>query len=466
MAGARKKHAPGEEGMAQDRTLDVGNLIEGRSLGRPQIAIALWLCFLMVLEGYDMQTLSFAAPAILREWQVSRADFGLVLSAHLFGYMVGALILSVFGDRLGRKNIIVAGATIFGAFTFAGGFATSPTEMFLLRAGAGFGLGGSIPTGIALAAEYMPKRVRATTIGLMFVGYNIGAAIGGFVASWTIEDFGWSYVFYIGGLGAVPMFLGLAYALPESIRFLVVRGAPLAQVTALARRIRPEDDFSAVSRFVVTEEVQKSSPANLFTENRGLVTLLLWFSFIASFLGHYFLTAWMPTVLSDEGLTIEQAAFAGGMFQVGGALGSFFIAYFLDKGGIRVVAITFLLAAPIVATIGLESAYAALLGIEVLAGFTVLGGQIGLNALSGTIYPTFIRATGAGYAFGVGRIGSITAPIAGGYLIALGFSRTSLFFMAGIPFIFCALALYGMYNAKRTQDRLDGAAMPAAAKAH
>ena len=70
--------------------------------------------------------------------------------------------------------------------------------------------------GIALAAEYMPKRVRATTIGLMFVGYNIGAAIGGFVASWTIEDFGWSYVFYIGGLGAVPMFLGLAYALPES----------------------------------------------------------------------------------------------------------------------------------------------------------------------------------------------------------------------------------------------------------
>ena len=136
---------------------------------------------------------------------------------------------------------------------------------------------------------------------------NIGAAIGGFVASWTIEDFGWSYVFYIGGLGAVPMFLGLAYALPESIRFLVVRGAPLAQVTALARRIRPEDDFSAVSRFVVTEEVQKSSPANLFTENRGLVTLLLWFSFIASFLGHYFLTAWMPTVLDRKSTRLNSS---------------------------------------------------------------------------------------------------------------------------------------------------------------
>ena len=150
--------------MAQDRTLDVGNLIEGRSLGRPQIAIALWLCFLMVLEGYDMQTLSFAAPAILREWQVSRADFGLVLSAHLFGYMVGALILSVFGDRLGRKNIIVTGAMIFGAFTFAGGFATSPQELYLLRLGAGFGLGGAIPSGIALAADF---RVMADDAKLM-----------------------------------------------------------------------------------------------------------------------------------------------------------------------------------------------------------------------------------------------------------------------------------------------------------
>src|SRR5579872_745326 len=91
------------------RTLDVGALIEGR-LARPQIAIALWLCSLMVLEGYDMQTLSFAAPAILREWNVSRADFGPVISAHLTGYLFGALILSFFGDRIGRKNIIVTGA--------------------------------------------------------------------------------------------------------------------------------------------------------------------------------------------------------------------------------------------------------------------------------------------------------------------------------------------------------------------
>src|SRR5262245_43101303 len=124
--------------MAQERTLDVAELIEGKKLGRAQIMVAFWLCTLMVLEGYDMQALSFATPAILREWQVSRADFGFVLTAHLFGYFFGALFMSFFGDRVGRKNIIITGAVIFGAFTFGAGFATSPQEMFLWRFGSGF----------------------------------------------------------------------------------------------------------------------------------------------------------------------------------------------------------------------------------------------------------------------------------------------------------------------------------------
>jgi AAHS family 4-hydroxybenzoate transporter-like MFS transporter len=442
--------------MASERTLDVAELIEGRKLGRPQVAIAMLLCTLMVLEGYDMQTLSFAAPAILREWQVSRADFGFVLTAHLVGYFVGAMILSFFGDRIGRKNIIVAGAVIFGAFTFATGFATSPWELYVLRLGAGFGLGGAVPTGIALAAEYMPKRVRATTIGLMFVGYNLGAAAGGFIAAWTIEDYGWSWVFFIGGLTAIPMVFGLVIALPESVRFLIVRGAPGMKIAQIVRRLSPQTDLSSVVRFIINEESRRNSPLSLLTEGRALVTILLWISFITALAGHYFITLWMPTVLSDDGFSVAQANNAMGMFQLGGAIGSFLIAFLLDKTGIRVVALTFLITAPIVAGLSLHTSYGVLVPHMLIAGLGVLGGQIGLNALSGTIYPTYMRAMGAGWGLGIGRIGSLAGPILGGYLLAMGIPRPTLLLLDSIPFFFCAFALYAMYVAKRTRDEQGG----------
>jgi MFS transporter, AAHS family, 4-hydroxybenzoate transporter len=443
--------------MAQERTLDVAELIEGRKLGAAQIWVALLLCTLMAIEGYDMQTLSFAAPSILREWGVSRAEFGIVLTAHLFGYLVGAVCLSFYGDRLGRRNIIIAGAVIFSVFTFGAGFAGSQTELFLWRFAAGIGLGGAIPTGIALAAEYMPHKIRATTIGLMFVAYNLGAASGGFIASWSIEEFGWHSVFFIGGAAAIPMFIALALWLPESIRFLVVSGSDHARIAAIARKLRPSDDFSNVTRFVIGEETRTNSLNSLFTEGRALVTILLWAAFILSFTGHYFITGWMPTVLSDgNNFSIAEANAAMGWFQMGGAIGSFIVAVALDRLGIRVVGWTFFFAVPVVIALGLEGNYFLLQVNMLVAGIGVLGGQIGLNALCGTIYPTYMRAMGAGWALGIGRIGATAGPIIGGYLLAMGLERPILLFLTAVPLFFCAVSLFALAVAKRNQDQRDG----------
>ena len=442
--------------MAQERTLDVAELIEGRKLGSAQIWVALLLCTLMALEGYDMQTLSFAAPSILQEWGVSRVAFGYVLTAHLLGYLVGAVFLTFYGDRLGRKNIIIAGATIFSVFTFAAGIASSPFELFALRFLAGIGLGGAIPTGIALAAEYMPHRIRATMIGLMFVAYNLGAASGGFIASWSIEQFGWHSVFFIGGVAALPVILVLAVWLPESIRFLVVRGRDHAKVAAIARTLRPQDDLSGVTRFTVNEEIRTNSANSLLTEGRAAVTILLWAAFILSFTGHYFITGWMPTVLSDNGFTISEANASMGWFQMGGAVGSLIVAVALDRLGIKVVGWTFMFAVPVVIALGLEANYFLLQVNMLIAGIGVLGGQIGLNALCGTIYPTYMRAMGAGWALGIGRIGAMSGPIIGGYLLAMGLQRPVLLFLTAVPLFFCALSLFALAVAKRNQDQRDG----------
>jgi len=158
------------------------------------------------------------------------------------------------------------------------------------------------------------------------------------------------------------------------------------------------------------------------------VTILLWLAFICSFTGHYFITLWMPTVLTDDGFSDAQANSAMGLFQFGGAIGSFLIAFLLDKLGIRVVALTFLVTAPIVAALGLHTSYGVLLPHMLIAGLGVLGGQIGLNALAGTIYPTYMRAMGAGWGLGIGRIGSLAGPILGGYLLAMGIPRPTCWF--------------------------------------
>jgi AAHS family 4-hydroxybenzoate transporter-like MFS transporter len=437
--------------MAGDRALNVAELIEGK-LARPQIMIAVYLCTLMFLEGYDMQTLSFAAPAILREWGVSKAEFGPVLSAHLSGYLAGAILLSFLGDRLGRRNVIIAGVAIFSIFTFLAGLAATPLELGIFRVIAGFGLGGSIPTGIALAAEYMPSRIRATTIGLMFVGYNLGAAAGGFIASATIGAYGWQSVFFIGGIGALPMLLLLILTLPESARFLIVSGAPAAKIAAIVKRLRPALDVSGITHYLAGEEHRKVAMSSLVSEGRTAMTLLLWAAMITSFTGHYVLTAWMPTILTEDGMSDAAANSAMGFFQLGGAIGSLLIAVLLDWVGIRIVAITFLLAMPVTVLLGFDMGYGVLVANMLVGGIAVLGGQIGLNALCGTIYPTYMRATGAGWALGIGRFGAMAGPVVGGYLLEHGFMRPSVLFFTSIPFLFCAAALYGLIPAKRASD--------------
>jgi AAHS family 4-hydroxybenzoate transporter-like MFS transporter len=299
----------------------------------------------------------------------------------------------------------------------------------------------------------------------MFVGYNVGAGLGGIISALTIEEFGWPSVFFIGGLAAVPMFLVLAAMLPESVRFLVVRGGETKRIGEIARKLRPDEDFSAVTRYVISEEKRTNSAASLFLDGRTAMTLLLWLGFIMSFLGHYVITAWMPTILSDDGYSIPQANTAMGLFQLGGAIGSFIIAFLLDRIGIKIVAYTFLVAVPVVAMLGLHTDYWLLIVNMVIGGIAVLGGQIGLNALSGTLYPTYMRATGAGWGLGIGRVGSIVGPVVAGVLISAGVARPTLLFLTAIPFFFCGLSLFALEVARRNQIQRSGAPDPALEKA-
>jgi len=433
------------------QTIDVADLIETQKANWYRISIVVWACAIMAFEGYDMQVLAYAAPSIIKAWHVNKATFGQVFGLGLFGYMLGATLLGHLGDRFGRKKSIIGGCLWFGAFTFATGYAATLPALFVLRFIAGIGLGVSIPNTIALAAEYSSLRVRATTIGAMFIGYNIGGALGGPIAAKYVPTLGWPILFHVGGIAPIILAVTLVFTLPESIRFLALKQNRPDRVAAIVAKLVPHQAIVPGTRFVLHEEIHGGLPVkNLFTEGRAMMTSLLWLAFAMSLVGHYFLTSWLPTVLSSSGVSMAHAVMAAAVFQIGGSCGNLIVTRFLDKRGTIAIAGAFALATPLTVLIGFTGASDALLMVVVfLAGACILGGQVGLNAVSGTVYPTYIRSTGAGWAFGVGRIGSIIGPVIGGYLINV-LPTSSLFICAAIPMLLCAAAAYFLGRAPVT----------------
>jgi MFS transporter, AAHS family, 4-hydroxybenzoate transporter len=423
--------------------VDVAQLIETQKANAYRISILLWATLVMGIEGYDMQVVGFAAPAIIKAWRVNRALFGPIFGWGLFGYMLGATVLSNLADRVGRKKLIVGGGLLFGAFTLAAAYSTSVTELLVLRFIAGLGLGCSIPSAIALSAEYAPARGRATAISVIFIGYNIGSAVGGFIAAKTIPAFGWPSVFYIGGLAPIVLSLVLIFALPESVRFLALRPDRQDRVAAIVSKLAPGQKFAPGTQFFLREENQRGLPVtHLFTDGRAMMTSLLWLAYISSLLGHAFLTNWLPTILESSGKSLARADIAGGLLQAGGGAGCLVVGWLLDRYGISSIAMGFALTAPLVVLFGVVGGSDLMLWtLTFLTGICLLGGQVGLNALSGSLYPTYIRSTGAGWAFGVGRIGSILGPVIGGFLINR-MPPSSLFIWAALPPLLCAGATF------------------------
>jgi AAHS family 4-hydroxybenzoate transporter-like MFS transporter len=206
------------------RSVDVRAFINERPMSKFQWLI-LGLCFLVVaVDGMDVAIMGFIAPEILREWQVSKAAFGVVMSAAPFGLVLGALIAGPSSDRYGRKTVLTLSVAVFGVFTVLTAHSQNVTEMALLRLLTGVGLGAAMPNASTLLTEYVPERSRSLLVTLMFTGFNLGSGAVGFLAAAVIPGHGWRAVLELGG--AMPLVLAplLALLLPESCRFLAVRG--------------------------------------------------------------------------------------------------------------------------------------------------------------------------------------------------------------------------------------------------
>jgi AAHS family 4-hydroxybenzoate transporter-like MFS transporter len=419
-------------------------VMNGAKISGLQI-LTLVLCFLVVAaDGFDVAAAGYVAPLLKREWSLAAPQMGPIFGAGLFGLAIGSFIFGPLADRIGRRRVIVLSMLLFAIGSIACGYADSVSSLVTLRFLTGLGLGGAMPAALTLSSEFAPERNRALLVTLMFCGFTLGLAFGGGIAALLIPRFGWQGVFFFGG--AVPLVLAplVWLLLPESLRFMAGKPKYEAEARAVVRRLTGRDDVRL--EVVVPGEqaaVKTGVAATLFNAHYRSGTLLLWLAFFCTLWVYYQVSSWLPTVITDSGIAVTEAATIGAMMPVGGTIGSLINARLMDRyNPFFVLTASYVVAALSIVLIGVAIAHPGWLYLAVFCtGLGLSGAQTGANVLVSGFYTTAARATGVSWALAVGRVGSIVGSVSGGFLLAALATKQTAFMVFAIPAVIAGGAM-------------------------
>jgi MFS transporter, AAHS family, 4-hydroxybenzoate transporter len=407
----------------------VGNTREAVQSMPHGVVVATVGFLVAMIDGYDTLVLSFITPLIAKEWALNAGTVGGIFAASYAGAAVGSTFIGVAADRFGRKSMLLVSIAIAGIFTILCAWAADAHQLMLLRAAAGLGLGGAIPTTTALTAQYAEPHRRNAAVTRMFLGYPIGAIVGGAVTALVMGRVGWRGVLLGGGVAALLLLLPVLIALRNDVR-------PL-----------PADPRH--TRFAIAE---------LVSQGRGMTTVFFCLAVFLMLLTSYFLVSWTPTLLASHGLPPQRAAAAGVVLSVGGVAGALLLSFLIGRRSpVLFVAASLCIGALLIAMVSkgasLPSAGAVTLVFAV--GLFVLGAQGSIPALAVHLYPPSIYATGVGLSVAVGRIGSIVGPLIGGYLVAIHLGWERLFLVAATPTFLAAVSMAALYRNRRNGGYTD-----------
>lgn len=413
-------------------------VIDAAPLGGFQIRIGLACAAIAMIDGFDTQVIGLVAPAIASDWHVAPAAFGPVFGASLFGGMLGGVFFGFLCDRFGRKPSLIAAMTLFGLLTLATPLTVTMAQLTALRFLTGFGLGGAFPCIIALTSEYAPARLRASIVSWMFCGFPFGAITGGVVAAFVLPGTGWKPLFVAGGLVPLALVPLVLLTMPESIRFLALRGRTDA-IRRVLGSMRLNDRWNGAASLVLPP---KSVPVtSLFQHRRGLGTLLIWSTLFLSLLMAYFLLNWLPLIARSTGIGVQGSLLAVAALNGGTVLGCVLLGPLANRWPGPLLGGAYAAGAVAIALIGQSGhSSAMLLATCFAAGFFATGAQLCTIAFGAAFYDTQVRATGVGWSMGVGRVGGVLGPVLGGLLIGAGVAAPTLFLLTAAVALCAAVA--------------------------
>ena len=417
--------------------------INSRDMSVFQIQTVFICTLINMLDGFDVLVMSFAAASVSSEWGLTPYQLGILLSAGLFGMAIGSISLGALADRLGRKRLVNICLVIVTAGMFASAYSENQEQLLAFRFVTGIGIGGMLATLTTLVSEYSNESSRGLCIGFLQSGYPLGALLGGIVSVYLIDSFGWRSLFIFGGSLSLIMLPFVFWKLPESLDFLLLRGnqADKSKIQQILTELQIE-----TSEFLNTTEdsEKKADWISLFSSDSRANTLYLWTCYFLLMFSFYFVVSWTPKLLVDAGLTTGQGISAGVYLQAGGLVGAISLGLLGYKFKVPILtSVFFCCGVAAMLFYGLvELSLVSLMLVAAIMGFFLIGAMIGLYTIAPSVYPANVRVSGVGLAIGIGRLGAIVAPLAGGFILNSGYSTDEIFVIFSIPLILAALAVY------------------------
>lgn len=431
--------------MKPSSQLDIQAFLDSRPFGPFQWKILLLCLTVLILDGFDVVAMGFIAPSLVADWNIPREALGIVMSMGLFGLAIGALMGGPLADSFGRRNVIIVAIFSFGLMSLLSAWSPNVEVLSLLRFLTGLGLGASQPNAATLAAEYAPKKYRSLMVTVVYCGFTLGAAGGGFLANALIASHGWESILVVGGVVPILFALLLYFVLPESAKYIAMKPERRSELLNIVNAVAP-GSATGETRFITPEKehVGKGAIKLILSSSHRLVTVALWVGLFMNLLTVYFLSSWLPIIVKDDGFSLADAALVGAMMQVGGTLGNIIIGWEMDRFNPHRVMIGTLIGAAVM-TLSLANLSPGLYGLMAMVfalGFCIQSTNTGWTAMAATYYPTEMRATGTSWMTGIGRFGAILGASVGAVLLGLKWDFSHLFMFLTLPIGLAMLAAY------------------------
>jgi AAHS family 4-hydroxybenzoate transporter-like MFS transporter len=414
-------------------SINVRTGFAARGLAGVPLSVFVGTFLIMVLDGFDVQLIGFAAPALIGEFGITRNALGPALAASVIGMSVGAVAIGPVGDRFGRRPALLVSAVLFGVMTLLAATATSVATLALWRFLTGIGLGAALPGAVALMAEFTPARQRSQLVVMSLLGVPVGGIVGSALAAEIIPALGWRSIIVVGGVLPVAAAIVLFFTLPESPGFL-------------ARNARP----GGVGIRAVFGRAHRGD------------AVVLMLAFFTNLFAVYAFFSWAPVVLTSLGFPLDQAVRSALVFNLAGLIGALLNAWMISRigsllplvtvAGVAVVSLVSLAGV----TLGAHPGPGTLATFAVIAaaGFGIHALQTGLYLVAAHVFPTECRTSGVGFASGAGRLGGIVSSLVGGSLLAGG-GAAGFFGVVALVMVLSVICVLTLRRHIPMQDRRD-----------